>query len=160
MSKTSNYLPNSDGHFCGVENCKIRTSLKLHTFGRRFYSCRYWSPDDDRACKFFKWLATSVCCACGAATAPIVIAKFNRLKHAVDVANEESKQAHALAAAALERERVTERKYARAKATRMIFEEKAKKLTIALLVLGVMFLVLLILSTRFREVKIRQMCLP
>ena len=42
----------------------------------------------------------------------------------------------------------------------MIFEEKVKKLTIALVVLGVMFLVLLILSTRIREVKIGQICLP
>ena len=35
----------------------------------------------------------------------------------------------------------------------MISEEKAKKLTITLVVLGVMFLVLLILSTGFEEVK-------
>ena len=42
----------------------------------------------------------------------------------------------------------------------MISEEKAKKLTITLVVLGVMFLVLLILSTKFGEVKIKQMCLP
>ena len=42
----------------------------------------------------------------------------------------------------------------------MIAKEKVKKLTIALVVLGVMFLVLLILSTRIRELKIRQMCLP
>ena len=41
----------------------------------------------------------------------------------------------------------------------MISKEKAKKLTIALIVLGVMFLVLLILTTRFGEVKIKQMCL-
>ena len=116
--------------------------------------------DDDRACKFFKWLDTSICCTRGAAIAPIVIAKFNRLEHAVEVANEESKQAHALTAAALERERVAKRKFERAKVARMISEDKAKKLTIALVVLGVMFLVLLILSTRFGEVKIRQMCLP
>ncbi|KAK9992320.1 hypothetical protein SO802_027305 [Lithocarpus litseifolius] len=113
------------------------------------------AKDDDRACKFFKWLDTSVCCTRGIATTPIVIAKFNRLEHAVEVANEELKQAHALAAAALERERVTKRKYERAKAAQMIFEEKVKKLTIALLVLGVMFLVLLILSTSLGEVKIR-----
>ncbi|XP_050241873.1 uncharacterized protein LOC126732932 [Quercus robur] len=160
MSETSNYFSSSDGHFCDLENCRIRTSLKLHSFGRRFYSCRYWSPDDDRACKFFKWLDTSICCTRGAAVAPIVIAKFNRLEHAVEVANEESKQAHALTAAALERERVAKRKFERAKVARMISEDKAKKLTIALVVLGVMFLVLLILSTRFGEVKIRQMCLP
>ncbi|KAL0012275.1 hypothetical protein SO802_007383 [Lithocarpus litseifolius] len=120
----------------------------------------HFPKNDDRACKFSKWLDTSVCCTRGAAATPIVIAKFNRLEHAAEVSNEESKQAHALAAAALERERVTKRKYERAKAARMISEEKAKKLTIALLVLGVMFLVLLILSTRLREVKIRQMCLP
>ena len=116
--------------------------------------------DDDRACKFFKWLDTSICCTRGAATTPIVIAKFNRLEHAVEVANEESKQAHALTTATLEKERVAKRKFERAKAARMISEEKAKKLTIALIVLGVMFLVLFILSTRIGEVKIRQMCLP
>ncbi|KAK9998894.1 hypothetical protein SO802_018497 [Lithocarpus litseifolius] len=76
MSEISNYLLNSDGHFCDVENCKIMTSLKLHTFGKRFYSCRYWLPDNDRACKFFKWLDTSICCTRGTATEPIVIAKF------------------------------------------------------------------------------------
>ena len=66
--------------------------------------------DDDRACKFFKWLDTSICCTRGATVAPIVIAKFNRLEHAVKVANKESKQAHTLTAAALERERVAKRK--------------------------------------------------
>ena len=69
-------------------------------------------------------------------------------------------KAHALTTAALERERVAKRKFERAKTTRMISEEKAKKLTIALVVLGVMFLVLLILSTRIGEIKIMQMCLP
>ena len=116
--------------------------------------------DDDRACKFFKWLDTSICCTRGAATTPIVIAKFKRLKHAVEVANEELKQTHALTDAALERERVAKRKAKRAKATRMIFEEKAKKSKITLVVSWVMFVVLLILSTRFGEVRIRQRCLP
>ena len=115
--------------------------------------------DDDRACKFFKWLDTSICCTRGAATTPIAIAKFKRLEHVVEVANEELKQAHTLTDAALERERIAKRKVERAKATRMISKEKAKKLTIALVVSSVMFLVLLILSTRFGEVKIRHMCL-
>ena len=44
MPETSNYLSSYDGHFCNVDNCIIRTSLKLHTFARRFYTCRYWSP--------------------------------------------------------------------------------------------------------------------
>ena len=83
-----------------------------------------------------------------------------RWKHAVEVANEELKQAHALTDAALERERVAKRKAKRAKATRMIFEEKAKKSKITLVVSWVMFVVLLILSTRFGEVRIRQRCLP
>ena len=61
--------------------------------------------DDDRACKFFKYLDTNICCTRGTTT-PIVIAKFKRLEHAVEVANEELKQAHALIDAALERERV------------------------------------------------------
>ncbi|KAM3699332.1 hypothetical protein ACJW31_05G017600 [Castanea mollissima] len=43
MPETSDYLSNYDGHLCDIENCIIRTSLKLHTFGRRFYTCRYWS---------------------------------------------------------------------------------------------------------------------
>ena len=60
--------------------------------------------NDDHACKFFKWLDTSICCTRGTATAPIVIAKFKRLEHAVEVANEELKQAHALIDAALETE--------------------------------------------------------
>ena len=115
--------------------------------------------DDNHACKFFKWLDTSICCTRGATTTSIVISKFNQLKHAVEVANEESKQAHALITAALERKRVAKRKFERVKAACMISEKKAKKLTIALVVLGVMFLVLLILSTRIGEVKIKQMCL-
>ena len=69
-------------------------------------------------------------------------------------------KAHALTTATLERERVAKRKFERAKTTCMISEEKAKKLTIALIVLGVRFLVLFILSTRIGEVKIMQMCLP
>nr|POF19478.1 hypothetical protein CFP56_30423 [Quercus suber] len=60
-----------------LQTMKRKTSLKLHTFGRRFYSCCYWLPDDDRACKFFKWLDTSICCTRGTATTLIVIAKFN-----------------------------------------------------------------------------------
>ena len=63
--------------------------------------------DDDRGCKFFKWLDTRICCTRGAATTPIVIAEFKRLEHAVKVANEESKQAHAMTTTTLERERVT-----------------------------------------------------
>ena len=47
--------------------------------------------DDDRAYKFFKWLDTSICCMRGTAITPIVIAKFKRLEHAVEVANEKSK---------------------------------------------------------------------
>ncbi|KAL0002353.1 hypothetical protein SO802_016134 [Lithocarpus litseifolius] len=85
------------------DHCALKTSLKLHTFGRRFDGCRYWSPDDDRACKFFKWLDTSPC-TCGAATTLIVFAKFRQLEHEVEVANEELKQARAMGEAALERE--------------------------------------------------------
>ena len=78
----------------------------------------------------------------GAATTPVVIAKFKRLEHAVKVANEESKQAHAMTTTTLERERVAKQKAERAKAARMISERKVKKLTIALVVFWVMFLVL------------------
>ena len=90
--------------------------------------------DDNRACKFFKWLDTSISCTRGATIAPIAIAKFKRLEHAMEVANEESKQAHAMTATTLEREQVAKRKGERAKAARMISEKKVKKLTIALVV--------------------------
>lgn len=72
-------------------------------------------------------LDTSICCTRGAATTPIVIAKFKRLEHAVEVANEESKETHALTKATLERERVAKQKAERAKAARMIFDEKSKE---------------------------------
>ena len=71
--------------------------------------------DDDHACKFFKWLDTSICCMHGTATTPIVIAKFKRLEHVVEVANKESKQAYTLIDAALERKRVAKQKAKRAK---------------------------------------------
>ena len=116
--------------------------------------------DDDCACKFFQWLDTNICCMRGVATTPIVIAKFKQLEHVVEVANEELKQAHTLTDAAFERERVAKQMVERAKAARMISEEKAKKLTIALVVSWVMFVILLILSSRFGEVEIRQRCLP
>ena len=87
-------------------------------------------------------------------------ALMHELLHWVEVANEESKQAHALTATALERERVAKRKFEKAKVAHMISEEKAKKLTIALVVSWVMFVVLLILFSRFGEVEIRQRCLP
>ena len=90
--------------------------------------------DDDHACKFFQWLDTNVCCTRGAATTPIVIAKFKQLEYVVEVANEKLKQAHTLTDAAFERERVAKRMVERANAARMISEEKAKKLTIALVV--------------------------
>ncbi|XP_030974043.1 uncharacterized protein LOC115994139 [Quercus lobata] len=95
MSETSNYFSSTSGHLCDLDHCTLRTSLKLHTFGRRFYGCRYWSPGDDRACKFFKWLDTNTCTR-GAATAPIVLAKFRRLEHEVELVNEELKQARAM----------------------------------------------------------------
>ncbi|KAF3953706.1 hypothetical protein CMV_020876 [Castanea mollissima] len=76
MPETSDYLSSYGGHLCDIENCIIRTSLKLHTFGRRFYTCRYWSLDDNSACKFFKCLDTSICCTRGATITPIVITKF------------------------------------------------------------------------------------
>ena len=79
-------------------------------------------------------MMTGICYTCGATTTPIVIAKFKRLEHAMEVANEELKQAHTLTDATFERERVAKRMVERAKAARMIFEKKAKKLTIALVV--------------------------
>ena len=96
----------------------------------------------------------------GAATSPIVIAKFKRLEHAVEVVNEELKQAHALTDVALERKRVANRKAKRGKAACMIFEEKAKKLTITLVDSWAMFVVLLILFSRFGKVETRHRCLP
>ena len=70
------------------------------------YVLYFIMQDDDHACKFFKWLDTSFCCIRGTATTPIVIAKFKQLKHAVEVANEELKQTHALTDIALEKKQV------------------------------------------------------
>ena len=90
---------------------------------------------------------------CGAVTAPIVLAKFRRLENEVELANEELKQARAIGEA-------IKRKAERAMVARRIFEEKAKKFKIALVISWVMFGVLLILSTRFGDVRSRQMYLP
>ncbi|KAL0008054.1 hypothetical protein SO802_009556 [Lithocarpus litseifolius] len=152
MSETSNYYSSTNGHLCDLDHCTLRTSLKLHTFGRRFYGCRYWSPGDDRACKFFKWLDTNTCTR-GAATTPIVLAKFRRLEHEVKLAIEELKQARAMGEAA-------KRKAERAKVVRRISEEKAEKFKIALVISWVIFGVLLMLSTRFGDVRSRQLYLP
>ena len=71
----------------------------------------------------------------------------------MELANEELKQARAMG-------KTAKRKAERAMVARRIFEEKAKKFKIALVISWVMFGVLLILSTRFGDVKSRQMCLP
>ena len=113
----------------------------------------YWIvQDDDRACKFFKWLDTNTC-TCGAATVPIVLAKFRRLEHKVELANEELKQACAMGEAA-------KRRAKSAKVACKISEEKEQKFKIALVISWVMFGVLLILSTRFGDVRSKQMYLP
>ncbi|KAL0004927.1 hypothetical protein SO802_012488, partial [Lithocarpus litseifolius] len=114
---------------------------------------------DDHACKFFKWLDTNTC-TCGAATTPIVLAKFRRLEHNVEVANEELKQARAMGEVALEWEQAAKRRAERAKVVHKISEEKAEKFKIALVISWVMFGVLIILSTRFGGVRSRQRCLP
>ena len=73
----------------------------------------------------------------------------------MEVANEELKQAHAMEEASLEREQVAKRRAERVKVTHRISEEKAEKFKIALVLSWVMFGVLLILSTRFGEFRIR-----
>ena len=78
----------------------------------------------------------------------------------MEVATEELKEAHAMDEAAMERERVAKRRAKRVKVACRIAEEKAEKFKIALLVSWVMFGVLLILSSRFGEVGMRQRCLP
>ncbi|KAK9998715.1 hypothetical protein SO802_018318 [Lithocarpus litseifolius] len=80
MSEGSNYYSSSNGHLCDMDRCVVRTSLKLHNFGRRFYGCREWTLDDDRHCKFFRWLDSNTCKR-GVETAPIVIEKFKRLEN-------------------------------------------------------------------------------
>ena len=71
----------------------------------------------------------------------------------MELANEELKQARAMGEAA-------KRKTERAKVARRIFEEKGEKFKIDLIISWVMFGVLLILSTRFEDVRSRQMYLP
>ena len=71
----------------------------------------------------------------------------------MELANEELKQACAMGEAA-------KCKDERAKVVRRISEEKVEKFKITLVISWVMFGVLLILSTRFGDVRSRQMCLP
>ena len=89
---------------------------------------------NDCACKFFKWLDTNTC-TCGAVTTPIVLAKFRRLEHEVELTNEELKQACAMGEAA-------KWKVKRAKVARRISEEKVEKFKITLVISWVMFAVL------------------
>ena len=71
----------------------------------------------------------------------------------MELANEELKQARAMGEAA-------KRKAESAKVVRRISEEKVEKFKIALVISWVMFGVLLIFSTRFKDVRSRQMYLP
>ena len=71
----------------------------------------------------------------------------------MELANEELKQARAMGEA-------TKRRAERAKVACRIFEEKAEKFKITLVISWVMFGVLLILSTRFEDVRSAQMYLP
>ena len=61
--------------------------------------------------------------------------------------------------AALEREQAVKWRAERAKVARRISEEKAEKFKIALVISWVMFGVLLILSTRFGDIRSKQRCL-
>ena len=70
----------------------------------------------------------------------------------MELANEELKQARAMGEAA-------KLKAKRAKVARRISEEKVEKFKITLVISWVMFGVLLILSTRFGDVRSRQMYL-
>ncbi|KAL0002350.1 hypothetical protein SO802_016131 [Lithocarpus litseifolius] len=70
-----------------------------------------------------------------------------------EVANEELKQARAMEESALGREQATKQRAERAKVARQISKEKAEKFKIVLVVSWVMFVVLLILYTRFGEVR-------
>nr|POE69366.1 hypothetical protein CFP56_08621 [Quercus suber] len=80
-------------------------------------------------------------------------------EHEVEVANEELKQARAMREVTFERKQATKRRAERAKVAHRIFEEKAEKFKIVLILSWVMFGVLLILSTRLGEVRSRQKCL-
>ena len=44
MLDTSNYYSSTSGHMCELDHCALKTSLKLHIFGMRFYGYHYWSP--------------------------------------------------------------------------------------------------------------------
>ena len=70
----------------------------------------------------------------------------------MELANEELKQARALGEAAKRRVEI-------AKVTHRIFEEKAEKFKIVLVISWMMFGVLLILSTRFGDIRSKQRCL-
>ena len=59
MSETSNYYSSTSGHLCDLDHCTLQTSLTLHTFVRRFYSCHYWSPVNTTS-SISKWFISCV----------------------------------------------------------------------------------------------------
>ncbi|KAK4587544.1 hypothetical protein RGQ29_018809 [Quercus rubra] len=61
MSEAISYNSNSSQHSCDMDQCMVRTSLKLHNFGRRFYDRRHWKPDSGQHCKSFKWMDGNTC---------------------------------------------------------------------------------------------------
>ena len=103
--------------------------------------------DDNRHCKFFRWLDNNTCKS-GAETAPIVIAKFRRLENEAMLAIEGEKEARASleeACASLEeareREKVTKRKAEKCKVAQRIAEEKMNTYKQVLILSWVLFIV-------------------
>nr|XP_023921417.1 uncharacterized protein LOC112032883 [Quercus suber] len=155
----SSYNSNYRGHVCDMDQCVLRTSLQLHNFGRRFYGCRHWKPGSDEHCKSFKWL-DGIPCRRGAATAPIVIAKFTRLEAEAAMAKNNEMEARAMIANLIHMERVAKRSAEKARASLRMANARARKYQIALLMSWFLVAVLFIFSLGNREIGLRQMCLP
>ncbi|KAK7851907.1 hypothetical protein CFP56_040558 [Quercus suber] len=117
----------------------VRTSLKLHNFGKR-------------------WLDSNTCKR-GTKIAPIVIAKFKMLENEAMLATESEKEAHALLEEARERERVAKRKAEKCKVAQRIAEEKMNTYKQVLVLSWELFIVFYLFSTRFRDVGRSQLCL-
>nr|XP_023925606.1 uncharacterized protein LOC112036981 [Quercus suber] len=159
MSKASSYNTNSSQHSCDIDQCVVRTSLKLNNFGRRFYGCRHWKPDSDQHCKSFKWLDGNTCRR-GAETTPIVIAKFTRLEDEAAIAKENETEACALLAEALQRVRAAKHDAEKARVAQRMANDRAHKYKTMLVTSWLTFAILFVFFRMYSEFGLRQMCLP
>ena len=104
----------------------------------------------DEHCKSFKWL-DGIPCRRGVETAPIVIAKFTRLKAEAAMAKNNEMEARAKIADLLHRERVAKRSAEKARVSLRMANARAHKYQVALLMSWLAIVVFIIFSLGNRE---------